>query len=223
MGQKLNLNLNLDQKIVSNIFKKPNLLLFCLLFSLSAALILAGCGGPRAFTKGEYDDPERVELLDDKFNEADMQQMSDTVIKAMVACPYVAKAEKPPVVVVEKVENRTEEHIDTEAMTDMIRTALIKTGKVRFINKKERGMREEELNYHASGAVAGPSAKKKGNETGADYILSGALMTNIQEVGKDKMIYYKLTMNLTNLDTNTIDCVEEKQVRKKYEKKRFSL
>src|SRR3954468_3584834 len=102
-------------------------------FILALASIVGGCG-PKAFTKGEYDDPSRVELLDDKFNEADMQQMADTIIKAMVACDYVGKAPKPPVVIVEKVQNRTEEHIDTVSMTDKIRTALIKSGKVRFVN-----------------------------------------------------------------------------------------
>ncbi|MEW6055622.1 MAG: penicillin-binding protein activator LpoB [Bdellovibrionota bacterium] len=190
---------------------------------VGAVLILNGCGGPKAFTKGEYDDPTRVELLDDKFNEADMQQMADTVIKAMVACPYVAKAPKPPVVIVERVQNRTQEHIDTVSMTDMIRTSLIKTGKVRFVAKEERGTVEEEIQYHESGAVAGPSAKKRGKQTGADYILSGALATNIQEVGSDKLIYYKLTMNLTSLESTTIDCTEEKQVRKKYKKRSIGL
>ena len=94
-----------------------------LLSSLSVTLFLASCGGPKAFTKGEYDDPTRVERLDDKFNEADMQQMADTIIKAMVACGYVANAPKPPVVIVERVQNRTEEHIDTVSMTDKIRTS----------------------------------------------------------------------------------------------------
>ncbi|HRK03030.1 MAG TPA: penicillin-binding protein activator LpoB, partial [Oligoflexia bacterium] len=107
--------------------------------SLVLTWSFVGCGGPKAFTKGEYDDPTRVELLDDKFNEADMQQMADTVIRAMVACPYVAKAAKPPVVIVERVQNRTQEHIDMVSMTDMIRSALIKSGKVRFVNKEERG------------------------------------------------------------------------------------
>ena len=190
---------------------------------LFLASLFAGCGGPRAFTKGEYDDPTRVELLDDKFNEADMQQMSDTVIKAMVACQYVAKAPKPPVVIVEKVQNRTQEHIDMVAMTDMIRTALIKTGKVRFVNKEERGTLDDEYKYNESGAVSGPTQKAKGKQIGADYILSGALATNIQEVGRDKFIYYKLTMNLTSMDTSTIDCSEEKQVRKKYEKQKIRM
>ncbi|OFZ41632.1 MAG: hypothetical protein A2070_10630, partial [Bdellovibrionales bacterium GWC1_52_8] len=141
-----------------------------LTFLAIGTVMISGCG-PKAFTKGEYDDPTRVELLDDKYNEADMQQMADTVIKAMVACDYVGKAPKPPVVIVEKVLNRTEEHIDTVSLTDKIRTALIKSGKVRFVNKEERGTISDEYDYHASGAVSGPSAKKKGGQIGADYIL----------------------------------------------------
>ncbi len=183
--------------------------------------MLASCGGPKAYTKGEYDDPTRVELLDDKFNEADMQQMAETVVKAMVSCPYVANAPKPPVVIVEKVQNRTEEHIDMVSMTDKIRTALIKTNKVRFVNKPERDVLEEEYKYNEGGNVSGPTQKKRGSQIGADYIMSGAMATNIQEVGKDKFIYYKLTMNLTNMDTSTIDCSEEKEVRKKYLKRRI--
>jgi len=192
-------------------------------FAFILALVAATGCGPKAFTKGEYDDPTRVELLDDKFNEADMQQMADTVIKAMVACDYVAKSPKPPVVIVEKVQNRTEEHIDTVSMTDKIRTALIKSGKVRFVNKQERGTISDEYEYNAGGNVSGPTAKKGGKQIGADYIMSGAMATNIQEVGNDKFIYYKLTVNLTSLDTSTIDCTEEREIRKKYRKRSVGL
>lgn len=194
--------------------------------SLSLALltvVLSACGGPKAFTKGEYDDPTRVELLDDKYNEADMQQMADTVIKAMVACPYVANSQKPPVVIVEKVENRTEEHIDTVSLTDKIRTALIQSGKVRFINKAERGTLDEEYSYNEGPNVDPIRAHKRGKQIGADYILSGDLATNVQQVGNEKFVYYKLTMNLTNLDTSTIDCTEEREIRKKFRKRSIGL
>jgi uncharacterized protein (TIGR02722 family) len=197
--------------------------ILCSLFLLLPALFTVGCGGPRAFTKGEYDDPSRIELLDDKFNESDMQQMADTVIKAMVACPYVANAPKPPVVIVERVANRTQEHIDMVSLTDKVRTALIKSGKVRFVNKEERETLSEEYDYHAGGNVTGPTAKKRGGQIGADYILSGNLATNIQEVGADKFVYYKLTVNLTSIETSTIDCTEDREIRKKYKKQTYSL
>jgi uncharacterized protein (TIGR02722 family) len=197
---------------------KRALFLSYALLSMGATLYLTSCGGPRAFTKGDYDDPNRVELLDDKFNEADMQQMADTTVKAMAGCPYVANAPKPPVVIVEKVQNRTEEHIDTVAITDMIRTDLINSGKMRFINKEERSDIGDEVNYGESGNVDAATAKRRGKQIGADYILSGAIATNVQQVGDDKYIYYKLTMNLTNLETSTIDCTQEKQIRKKFKK-----
>lgn len=190
---------------------------------LGVVIILSSGCGPKVFTKGEYDDPTRVELLDDKFNESDMQQMADTIIKAVVACDYVSKSKKPPVVIVEKVQNRTEEHIDTVSMTDKIRTALIKSGKVRFVNKEERGTLDDEYKYGEAGNVSGPTAKKRGNQIGADYILSGALATNVQQVGNDKFVYYKLTINLTSLETSTIDCTEEREVRKKFNKHSVGL
>jgi len=193
-----------------------------LCFALFFLTIGSGCG-PKAFTKGEYDDPTRVELLDDKFNESDMQQMATTVIQSMVACNHVARASKPPVVMVENVANRTQEHIDTVSMTDKIRTSLIKSGKVRFVNKEERENLSHEYDYNSSGIVSKSTTKARGKQVGVDYVLSGSLSTNVQEVGNDKFIYYKLTMNLTNLETSTIDCTEEKELRKKYRKRSVGL
>ncbi len=191
-------------------------------FALIALFSASSCG-PKAFTKGEYDDPERVELLDDKFNEADMQQMAQTVVDAMLVCPEVKDAKKPPVVIVEQVQNRTEEHIDMTSLTDKIRTALIKSRKVKFVNKTERETLDGEYRYNEGGNVAKEKQKVRGKQTGADYIMSGAMATNIQQVGNDKFIYYKLTMNFTNLETSEIDCVEEKEVRKKFRKRSVGL
>ena len=190
--------------------------------SVAAIIIIAGCG-PKAFTKGEYDDPNRVELLDDKFNEADLHQMADTVIQAVLACDSITQAGKPPVVIVEKVQNRTEEHIDTASLTEKIRTALIKSKKVKFVNKPERDTLEDEYKHNESGNVSAETQKKRGKQVGADYILSGGLATNVQQVGNDKLIYYKLTMNLTNMETSIIDCPAEHEVRKKYRKRSLGL
>jgi PBP1b-binding outer membrane lipoprotein LpoB len=91
------------------------------------------------------------------------------------------------------------------------------------VNKAERETIEEEMQYQESGAVSGVTAKKRGQQIGIDYQRGGALATNIQQVGNEKFIYYKLTMNLTNLETSTIDCTEEKQVRKFFKKRSVGL
>jgi PBP1b-binding outer membrane lipoprotein LpoB len=97
-------------------------------------------------------------------------------------------------------------------------------GAVSFVNKQGRAGVTEELDYQdQSGHFNENNKKKKGGQIGADYILSGTMATNIQEVGNDKFIYYKLTMNLTNITTTKIDCVEEKEVRKKYKRRTIGL
>ena len=180
-------------------------------------LLLQSCG-PKAFTKGDYDDPTRVALLDDKFNEADMQQMAETIVQSIVNCPDVKAARTAPTIALAKVQNRTEEHIDVDSITEMIRTNLIKSRKVKFVDRKSRGELDEEYAYSDSGKVSHETKKKAGKQIGVDYLLNGAIATNIQQVGSDKLIYYKLTMNLTNSETSVIDCSEEKEVRKKYRK-----
>lgn len=187
-----------------------------------ACLALQGCG-PKAFTDGNYDDPNRVELLDDKFNEADMQQMAETIVDAILKCPDITESRGRPTIAVSKVANRTEEYPDLDSLTEKIRTQLTKSRKVRFIDRAGRAEIDEEVAYGASGKVSRESAKKTGKQIGVDYLLTGALATNIQQVGNDKLIYYKLTMNLTNTETSAIDCTEEKEVRKKYRKKSLGL
>jgi uncharacterized protein (TIGR02722 family) len=188
-----------------------------------AILGLSSCGGPKAYTKGEYDDPTRVELLDDKFNEADMQAMADTIVKSIVSCPEIDKSDKRPVVIVDQVKNNTEEHIDMTSRTDKIRTALIKTRRVKFVDKEARETIDEEYRYNEAGNVSAEKMKKRGKQTGADYLMRGAMATNIQQVGNDKFIYYKLTMNLVGLESSEIDCTEEKEIRKKYRKRSVGL
>lgn len=192
------------------------------LIPLVLVAALTGCG-PKAFKDGAYDDPNRVELLDDKFNEADMQQMAETIVDSILQCPEIAEAKGRPTIAVSKVANRTNEYPDLDSLTEKIRTALTKSRKVKFIDRGAREELDSEYAYGDSGRVSRETAKKAGKQLGVDYLLTGALATNIQEVGSDKLIYYKLTMNLTNLDTSAIDCTEEKEVRKKYRKKSVGL
>jgi penicillin-binding protein activator len=71
--------------------------------------------------------------------------------------------------------------------------------------------------------VSGETKKGPGGQTGADYIINGRLDSIVQQVGKDKTIYYKLTLNLTNLQTNVISWTDQKQMRKIYRKKSIGL
>ena len=108
-------------------------------------------------------------------------------------------------------------------LTEQIRAKLSKSRKVKFINRAARAEIDTEYDYGASGKVSKESAKKAGKQLGVDYLLNGAIATNVQQVGSDKLIFYKLTMQLTNTETSADDCTEEVEVRKKYRKQSVSL
>ncbi|MBS1983872.1 MAG: penicillin-binding protein activator LpoB [Bdellovibrionales bacterium] len=183
------------------------------------ALVFTGCA-EKQFTQGEYDDPNEVRLLDDKFNESDASQLAEEMIKSMAAHPIFVDSKVPPVVQVEQVRNKTSEHIDTKSITDSIRTALIKTGKVRFANKEDREAVQGEVDYQSdSGRVRKDTQKKRGGAIGTDYVLTGDLVSNVQEVGSKKLIFYKMTLNLTNVTTGIIEWSEEKPIRKRFKKR----
>ena len=97
------------------------------------------------------------------------------------------------------------------ALSDKIKTALIQSGKVRFVDVTNRKDIAIEYDYQQSGYVDPAQAKAPGKQTGSDLILTGTLSANVQEVGKDKLIYYKATFQLTDLLTSEIIWTDEKK------------
>lgn len=190
---------------------------------LVAMLGLVSACGPKAFVKGSYDDVERENLMNDQWSETDMQKTVESMVKSMVSHPIIANAKTPPIVMVTNLQNKTSEHIDTQSIMDMVRVELTKTGKVEFIDKEARQDIADEYNYQNSGMVEEGSKKGPGGQTGADFIVNGRMDSIVQEVGKDKTVYYKVTLNLTNLKTTRIAWTDQKQIRKAYKKKSVGL
>lgn len=182
--------------------------------------ITTGCAGPRAFTKGTYEDPKTIALLDDRFNENDMQLIAKKVVNSILEAPLKRSR---PAVMLGKMRNRTTEHIDMVALSDKIKTALIQSGKIRFIDVTNRRDIASEYDYHQSGYVDPTQAKAPGKQTGSDLILTGTLSANVQEVGKNKLVYYKATFQLTDLVTSEIIWTDEKEIRKAYKKRSIGL
>lgn len=182
-----------------------------------------GCAGPRAFTKGTYEDPKTIALLDDQFNENDMQLIAKKMVASILEAPLLTSEGKLPAVMLGKMRNRTTEHIDMVALSDKIKTELIQSGKLRFVDVTNRRDIAEEYDYQQSGYVDPSQAKAPGKQTGSDYILTGTLSANVQEVGKDKLVYYKATFQLTDLSSSEIVWTDEKEIRKAYKKRSVGL
>ena len=187
-----------------------------------AIFVTTACG-PKAFVKGQYDDTQRENLMNDQWSETDMQNSVKTMVASLVQHNAVANARKMPTVMVTKLQNKTSEHIDTQSIMDMVRVELTNSGKVQFVDKEAREDISSEYDYQNSGMVSEETKKTPGGQTGADYIINGRMDSIVQEVGKDKTVYYKLTLNLTNLKTGIIAWTNHKEIRKTFKKKSVGL
>lgn len=191
-------------------------------FVVSSFSVLTACG-PKAFVKGKYEDPEKENLMNDQWSETDMQVVVKTMVESMVNHPAIAKATNPPILMVTNLQNKTNEHIDTQNIMDLVRVDLSNTGKVAFIDKEAREDIASEYDYQDSGMVEEKTKKGPGGQIGADYIVNGRLDSIVQEVGKEKTVYYKLTLNMTNLKTGVVTWTNKKEIRKAYKKRTIGL
>jgi uncharacterized protein (TIGR02722 family) len=203
-------------------FIKSSLSKAALLAAVSTSLMSAGCA-EKAFVRGDYDEVEKENNLNDLWSETDMQKVVADLVGSMVNHREISNANRPPIVMVTKLQNKTSEHIDTQSIMDMVRVELSRGGRVSFVDKEAREDVAAEYEYQDSGMMSEETKKGKGGQIGADFIINGRLDSIVQEAGKNKTVYYKVTLNLTNLKKNLIVWTDYKQIRKKYRKQSVGL
>ncbi len=196
-------------------FNLSLVLVFISSFSISCA--------NKAFTKGEYDqDINQANLLSDKWSESDMQKAVRDLLGSIKKHPSISRANRPPVVMITNLKNRTSEHIETKSIMDMMRAELMRGGEVLFVDREARDDISAEYEYQKDNASR-ETMKTKGGQTGSDYIINGRIDSIVQQAGRDKTVYYKLTLNLTNLKSGLIEWSDYKQIRKIYRKNRVGF
>lgn len=186
----------------------------------SAALVLGQIACTKDF-EGEYADPSKSEIIDDKWNETDAKKTAEHMIKGMLEKPWLghfvsSHGNQRPLVIVDDVENRTDEHLDVKILTDYIQDELINSHKVRFVDKARRQKLLEEIKYQQSGQVDGKTAKKGGRQLGADYLLAGNVTSQVHQQGKVKTITYFTTLTLTNIETFELEWSTKYEIKKRF-------
>ncbi|HJP31474.1 MAG TPA: penicillin-binding protein activator LpoB [Candidatus Latescibacteria bacterium] len=183
---------------------------------------LSACAGPRAFTRGTYEDPEQIAMLDDRWNQNDMQLVAKKIVESLAAWKQRDALDKP-VVILETPKNRTTEHIDLQALYDHVKTALINSGEFTFLDKAARQEIAKEYEYQGSGYVDPNEATGPGKQRGARFLLGTVITSNVQRVGNDKLVYYKTTFELTDIETTEIVWTDHKEISKAFKKKSIGL
>ncbi len=183
---------------------------------LMAAVVMmtSGCALFRASNRG-------VDVSEDvrfgaEFNYTDLRNVTEALASELASSPFVKQANDEPVLMIAGVQNRTTQYMDTKNLTDRLRTLLFKTGEFRFINESRRQDLLEEQGYQAAHATP-ESQSAVGRQLGANFMLSGS-MTEMQQsspkqvrLAKKTVRYYKLTLEITDLETGELVWTTEQE------------
>ncbi len=186
-----------------------------LIFTLLAVLLVAGGCRSRKVTRV---DTERAIDLSGRWNDHDSRLVAEEMISDALNRPWLNRftdnSDKPPVIIVGDVRNRSHEHIDAETFIRNMEREFINSGLVRVVQSAEfrEQMREERADQHE---FANPETVAQWRrETGADYMLTGTMNSIVDQYRRDRVVYYQVNLELSDMETNEKVWIGEKQIRK---------
>ncbi len=181
---------------------------------LVIVFIFVGCAANSSFDRGEVMrvDPKSMHDTSLGFGAEDLHIVVEKMVSSMLKHQLF---DGTPIVDIRDIENRTDEHIDTKSITDSIRTMIIKSNRARFVDSSMRKILIDELNYQNSNRYMDKTKSKQiGKHIAQGYILDGA----ITAIKQKNDYFYKIVLQLHNIETASIDWIDEQEIRKVYTK-----
>ena len=161
-----------------------------------------------------YGDPRGVETVTNEFGSTDLQLIAESMTRSMLNSPVIGSSNLP-IVTVQDVKNKTSEYIDTRAITDSIRSELQKSGRVKFaVDAAEMRQQIEELQRQQSEYYDPKKSAEIGKMTGAAYRLEGNITSIVKQAKDVKDVYYKVNLQLWNIQNGLLEWTDEKEIRK---------
>lgn len=157
--------------------------------------------------------------LSGRWNDVDARKTAEDMIEEALNGNWLKNFDrqhpgKKPVVIAGFVRNKTNEHIDAEIFIKDLERAFIKSNMVRVVQggeKREaiRQERAEQQDYSSQ-----ESMKKWGREIGADFMLQGNIAQIVDSYKKERVNFYQVNLELTNIETNEIVWIGESKIKK---------
>ncbi len=162
--------------------------------------------------------PDQQIDLSGRWNDTDSKLVAEEMIRDVLNRPWredfsSAKNAKP-VVIVGLVTNKSHEHIESETFIKDIEREFINSGMVRVVQNSvfREKLREERADQQE---FASPETQKKwGAELGADFMMFGTITSIVDSYNKEKVVLYKVNLELANLQTNEKVWIGDKEIKK---------
>jgi hypothetical protein len=182
---------------------------------LSLALVLLNACANRTVTRIS---PDQQTDLSGRWNDTDSRLVANEMIKQCLSHTWLSefnqKNGRKPVVIVGLVTNKTAEQIEPEVFIKDMEREYINSATVRVVTNSvfREKLRQERADQQE---FASPeTAKKWGRELGADFMMFGTMNSINDEFKAKKTIFYQINLELTNLETNELVWIGEKEIKK---------
>jgi PBP1b-binding outer membrane lipoprotein LpoB len=157
--------------------------------------------------------------LSGEWNDVDADAVASAIIAKTLGSPwadeFAAKNGRKPVVRLAPVRNKTDAYIDTKYFTKQIEAALLNSGRVEVVSSREEAdaMRDERADQaeHASDT----SAKTQGNETAADFLMNGWIVSQNDQKGAEEIRTYLTSIEVTHTETNKKAWLGQHRIKKR--------
>lgn len=185
-----------------------------------SALMFLGSGCAMFRASVAEVDVNQKQHMDADYDYSDMKQMTQGFVTDMLASKFIGGAAQPPVMMIAGIQNRTQQFADMKNFTDHVRTLMLQSGKVRFINEARRDDLLKEQGYQAAN-VTPEKQLSVGRQLGAKYMISGSFTEMNQtspkqvRISKQLVKYYKLTFEITDLETSELVWTREQEFARK--------
>ena len=163
-------------------------------------------------------DPRTQIDLSGRWNDTDSRlvalEMIDDSLARVWLTDFIEANGKKPAVIVGLVKNKSHELISTDVFIKDMERAFINSGKVRVVQAAEarEELRDERGDQQE---FASPETMKKwGRELGADFMLQGVINTIVDSYNREKVVFYQVDLELSNIETNEKVWLGTKEIKK---------
>ena len=192
---------------------------------LGTVVFVNGCG--KSVEVARVDSGKEIALTD-KWNDEDSRLVAEEMINDMLSYPWISQFNqrfpgKEPLVTVQRVRNKSHEHIAVDTFVNDIKRAVIRSGKAGFVaTLEERQDTRAELADQDMNASA-DTRMEMGEGDGANFALSGTINSIVDQLDGQRVSYYQVDLKLINLQTAREVWNGSKKIKKFMERKSFSF
>jgi len=206
-------------------FQQTSKIILVTVLVLGTVVFVNGCG--KSVEVARVDSGKEIALTD-KWNDEDSRLVAEEMINDMLNYPWISQFNqrfpgKEPLVTVQRVRNKSHEHIAVDTFVNDIKRAVIRSGKAGFIaTLEERQDTRAELADQDMNASA-DTRMEMGEEDGANFALSGTINSIVDQLDGQRVTYYQVDLKLINLQTAREVWNGSKKIKKFMERKSFSF